>query len=203
MSVRIETASEPFDEPDVALPAIAALERAEAMGLVTGDIRHLDVRALRAALAQLSQHGVAVGLQPLLGDQIDRERARMIVARLEEALEGSPAPTEEARSLGRVLETELLARLVGVSPVTVNRWIRAERAPSYVHAERLHWLSAVVADLRTAYNAFGVRRWFLRPRAQLDGQSPANELGRDWDPDGDSARRVRELASWLTSPSAT
>ena len=56
----------------------------------------------------------------------------------------------------------------------------------------------VVSDLAGAYNRFGIRRWFERPRAQLGGRSPRAELGPDWSPDGDAATRLRTLASALS-----
>jgi hypothetical protein len=53
----------------------------------------------------------------------------------------------------------------------------------------------VVADLAGAYNASGIRRWFERPRAQLDGRSPRQFLGDDWRVDDEWASRVRALAA--------
>jgi hypothetical protein len=205
MAVRVETISKPFDDPRVGLPTIALFERADAMGLLTGeDVRKLDASTFKRVATRLADHGIAVGLAPLVGRAAsDPERLRVIVERLAESLEGSPIPSEEVRSLAESLEVPLLARLVGVSPVTVGRWIRGERRPGDLHGARVHWLSAVVADLRTAYNDRGVRRWFLRPRAQLDGRSPVETLGGTWDPDGPEATRVRRLAAWLTSPTGT
>jgi hypothetical protein len=205
MTVRVETIARPFDDPRVGLPTIALFERADAMGLLSGeDVRRLDSPTFKRVASRLAEHGIAVGLAPLVGRAAsDPERLRVIVERLAESLEGSPVPSAEVRSLTASLEAALLARLVGVSPVTVGRWVRGERALGELHAARVHLLSAVVADLRTAYNERGVRRWFLRPRAQLGGLSPVETLGKGWDPDGPEATRVRELAAWLTSPAAT
>jgi hypothetical protein len=206
MALRINTVSEPFTDPKLALPAIAALERAEAMGLLpdASDIHRLDEAVLRRVLATLATKGIAVGLRPLFGrNRLDPAQVQAMIERLVDSLDGSPMPAEEVRSLASALEPALVARLVGVSPVTVNRWLRRERTAEGMHAARLHWLSGVVADLRTAYNELGTRRWFQRARPQLDGQSPADLLGRTWDPDGEPARRVRDLAAWLTSPAAT
>jgi hypothetical protein len=65
-------------------------------------------------------------------------------------------------------------------------------------AARLHWLAMVVADLAGAYNNFGIRRWFERPRSQLQGKSPRQVLGNAWSPDDEAASRVRALASVLS-----
>jgi hypothetical protein len=64
-------------------------------------------------------------------------------------------------------------------------------------AERLHWLALVVADLAGAYNDYGMRRWFERPRSQLGGKSPRQLLGRRWNIDSEATARVRALASVL------
>jgi hypothetical protein len=67
-------------------------------------------------------------------------------------------------------------------------------------AARIHWLALVSSDLAGAYNALGIRRWFDRPRTQLDGKSPRQLLGRGWNPDGAKAERVRALAAALAGP---
>lgn len=56
----------------------------------------------------------------------------------------------------------------------------------------------VVADLAGAYNDFGIRRWFERPRSQLAGKSPRQVLGAAWTPDDAATVRLRELAGVLT-----
>jgi len=55
----------------------------------------------------------------------------------------------------------------------------------------------VAADLAGGYNAFGIRRWFERPRSQLGGASPRQRLGADWGVDGEPAVGVRALAAAL------
>jgi len=46
--------------------------------------------------------------------------------------------------------------------------------------------------LRGSYNAFGIRRWWDRPRVQLDGQTPAQAWASD-------KERVVKLAEYLNS----
>ncbi|TMK24849.1 MAG: hypothetical protein E6G64_16815 [Actinobacteria bacterium] len=70
-------------------------------------------------------------------------------------------------------------------------------------AERLHFLALVVADLAGSYNEFGIRRWFARPRPQLDGRSPSHLLRGNWRSDQPGPQRVRELARALTGSLAT
>ena len=69
-------------------------------------------------------------------------------------------------------------------------------------AARAHWLALVVADLGGAYNQIGIRRWFERPRTQLDGRSPRQALGAGWAPDEGPAATVADLAAALVGPAA-
>ena len=92
------------------------------------------------------------------------------------------------------LGQELVARLVGIAPASLRRYATGKaRTPDDV-AQRLHFLALVTADLTGSYNDLGVRRWFERPRPQLDMKSPAQLLRGEWNADSDGARRVRELA---------
>jgi len=87
-----------------------------------------------------------------------------------------------------------------VSVVSLRRYVAGERPTPDIVAARAHWLALVVSDLAGTYNEIGIRRWFERPRAQLEGQSPAQSLGQGWDPDGPIADRVAALASALVGP---
>jgi hypothetical protein len=84
----------------------------------------------------------------------------------------------------------------------VRRYGSAARDTPQVIAERLHWLAMVVADLAGAYNDFGIRRWFERPRSQLGGRSPRRMLGENWVVDGKAAAQVRALARSLVGAQA-
>ena len=95
---------------------------------------------------------------------------------------------------------EMLARLVGIAESTLRRYSSASRVTPQPVAERLHWLAMVVADLSGAYNTFGIRRWFERPRTQLGGRSPRQMLGIEWQVDDQGAARVRALAAALSGP---
>ena len=56
---------------------------------------------------------------------------------------------------------------------------------------------------RSELRALGVRRWFERPRSQLDGSAPQQLLSGDWDPDDPGPRRVSDLARALLGSPAT
>lgn len=62
---------------------------------------------------------------------------------------------------------------------------------------------ATLKGLAGSYNETGIRRWFQRKRTMLDGRTPAALLKREWDPDDEGPRRVRQLARNLVTLSAT
>jgi hypothetical protein len=96
-----------------------------------------------------------------------------------------------------VFGDDMLVELLGVGASSLRRYAGGERATPDEVAARLHWLAMVVADLAGAYNDFGIRRWFERPRSQLDGKSPRQTLGSAWTPEDAAAAQVRALAGVL------
>ncbi|MEC5180544.1 hypothetical protein [Arthrobacter sp. CG_A4] len=116
------------------------------------------------------------------------------------AIERSPLPEQEWPRMTALLGDDVLEGLVGASVSSMYRYRSGERhTPDHV-AQRLHTLTLIAADLAGSYNDFGIRRWFARPRAQLDGRAPAEIMKGDWDPDDADVRRVKQLAAALTSP---
>jgi hypothetical protein len=109
-------------------------------------------------------------------------------------------PERELKVLLEVFDVDLLATLLDTSAVSLRRYITGARTVPDAVAARIHWLALVSSDLAGAYNALGIRRWFDRPRTQLDGKSPRQLLGRGWNPDGAKAERVRALAAALAGP---
>ncbi|MGI8827281.1 MAG: hypothetical protein ACR2JC_16880 [Chloroflexota bacterium] len=88
------------------------------------------------------------------------------------SLEDCPVPDQEWTPLRDTLGDDLLARLCGIAPVSLRRYATDARPTPDLVAGRLHALALTVADLRWAYNDYGIRGWFQRPRAQLGGLSP-------------------------------
>lgn len=111
-------------------------------------------------------------------------------------------PQPEIRELLTTFDAEELAGLVGASQSSLRRYALGARTTPDDTAARVHWLAKVVGDLRGAYNAAGVRRWFERPRAQLDGRPPRALLLGGWDPDDPGPRAVRDLARALSGAGA-
>lgn len=127
------------------------------------------------------------------------ELMKMVIA----ALEASPAPHSEWRSVSRVFDAESLAPLLGISVSSLRRYQAGTRATPDEVAARLHFLALVISDLAGAYNEIGVRRWFHRDRTMLDGRTPGTLLSGEWNPEDEGPLRVRELAQSLVMLSST
>ena len=178
------------------------------MGIVSQQTLNAPTpQAVAALLKTLGQSGLlrsaAVNLAPLLHQapaELDVETAGRMTVELEKvnvALDESPSPATEWGALRETLGDTLLAALVGISDASLRRYASGQRETPQKVAERLHWLALVGGDLAGSYNAFGIRRWFERPRQQLAGRSPRAELGADWSVDDATAAQVKSLAQAL------
>jgi len=205
--IRIESIESPFTAPQVAFQAVTALGRAEAMGLLPAGerIETLDLPSFQKVVRHVHRAGIARNVQLELGSNgvvSDAGLARDL-ERLNLALEESPVPEFEWARLTEVLGVELLSRLLGISASSLRRYkLDARSTPDDV-AARLHFLSLIVGDLSGAYNEIGIRQWFGRRRAQLDGRAPLDGLKPHWDPAQPSPRRVQDLARALLASPAT
>jgi len=185
--------------------AFGLVLRASAVGLLTGRERidRLDLELLRDIARSAAAAGIgkdaALGM---LESDLSPTRLATLIERLDEALIGSPLPDRELRQLRQTFELDQLGQLLGTSEVSLRRYLAGSRDVPDVVAARAHWLALVVADLGGAYNQIGVRRWFERPRAQLDGRSPREALGANWTPDGVPATSIQVLAAALVGPAA-
>jgi len=202
--IRIESAAIPFTTPRVAFQAVQALGRADAMGLLPIEerIEILDLPSFRKAVRHIHRAGIARNFRLDLTGLPDSDLQRAL-ERLNLALEESPAPEFEWQRMGDALGLELLSRLLGVSAVSVRRYRANGRVTPDDVAERLHFLTLIVGDLAGAYNEFGIRQWFARKRAQLDGRAPMDLLKGRWKPAEPGPVQVQQLARALvTSPAA-
>ena len=202
--IQIEAAKAPFTSPRVAFQAVTALGRADAMGLLPADehIATLDMSSFRRAVRHIHRAGIARNIQLELSDNSGSDLERTL-EHLNLALEESPVPEFEWNRLADVLGLELLSRLTGVSPSSIRRYKDGARTTPDDVAERLHFLSLIVGDLSGAYNEIGIRRWFERKRAQLDGRTPLEFLKTRWNPSQPRPRRVQDLARALIASPAT
>src|SRR2546421_1964778 len=207
-TIHFSSVEAPLDSPGVGILAAGLLSYAAAMDVIgeSGAVQTLSFDRLLAFGRRLArQTGIGSTTLVKLQEKGAQDRARLgaILGELYEELAHSPAPDVEWKPLRRLLGELLLARLLGISASSVDRYESgARRTPDDV-AARLHHVALIVSDLAGAYNEFGIRRWFDRPRTLLGGKSPKQLLGASWRPENEPARRVRALAASLSAPVAT
>ena len=203
--IQIASVDAPLGRSSLLERAFALVLRATAVGLLSDrtSIDRLDISLLREIAREAVAAGVGrdAALALLEGDASPQALARLI-ERLDDALVQSPLPDRELRALRRTFELDQLAELLGTSQVSLRRYLAGSRDVPDELAARAHWLALVVSDLSGAYNEIGIRRWFERPRAQLEGLSPRQKLNARWSPDDDGAQRVRHLAAALVGSGA-
>jgi hypothetical protein len=129
--------------------------------------------------------------QPETGGHVRDELLEQVYERLEEC----PSPATEWQAVRDALDDDaLVAALLGIGLASVRRYAKGERHCSVTVAARLHLLALLNDQLEGTYNAYGIRRWFQRPRAALDGQPPQDRLKGDWNPDDDHFHPLVALA---------
>jgi hypothetical protein len=126
-----------------------------------------------------------------------------LLDRLSTVVEESPSPEHEWPALEEIFGADRLASLLSVSSPSVRRYRSGARTTPDHLAGRLHFLATLVGDLAGAYNEIGIRRWFDRPRALLDGKAPVDFLAGEWDPEAAGPQRLRTLAKSLAASPAT
>jgi hypothetical protein len=205
--IRIQTIDEPFVEAGAVRSAVSFLARAETMGFLgDDDIDRLGVSTVRDVIDAMTEAGLGASPGAVLHiaeDDISGEDIAEVLTELENILERSPAPDREWPVMVELFGIESLAALLDVSPVSVRRYARGDRSTPDGVAARLHFLAMVVSDLSGAYNDFGVRRWFDRPRSALGGSSPRQVLAAGWNPEDPGPQQVRALARSLLGSPAT
>jgi transcriptional regulator with XRE-family HTH domain len=149
-----------------------------------------------AAMEALLREGICASAASrwLAHDPAATETRDQLLQEAYQRLEECPSPATEWRGVRELLDDEALAGLLGISTPSLRRYARGERHCPDPIAARLHWLALVIDQLEGSYNAYGIRRWFQRPRAALGGQAPQERLTGDWDPDDDAVRAIFELA---------
>jgi hypothetical protein len=206
--IHLRSVAEPLDRPEVAWEAVRFLSAAEQLGLLPeglDSIETLDLSTVRAILKEAAAAGV--GRQAFAEaegrDERDDDSWVDVLVHANEALADSPVPERTWPVLADLLGIDLMAKLVGIAPASVRRYLTGDRATPDAVAARLHWVALIAGDLAGSYNEFGIRRWFLRPRSQLDGKAPADALAGDWSPDDPGPIAVRALATRLLDSAAT
>jgi len=203
--IRIESAKAPFTTRRAAFQAVTVLGRAEAMGLLPENelFATLDLDSFRKAVRHIHRAGIARNIGAEFHEASSGTDLERTLENLNAALEESPVPEFEWGRLADVLGLDLLTRVLGISASSIRRYKAAARTTPDDVAEKLHFLSLIVGDLGGAYNEIGIRQWFERKRAQLDGRTPLDWLKPHWKPTQAGPRRVQELARALTGSPAT
>jgi len=184
-------------DPAAAWLAVRIATRAEAMGLLgSWSARERMADAIGDAFDALARAGIARRELASIDGAPPGELAA-ILGRVAGALEASPIPDTEWSAVTFRLGDELTGRLCHVSPSSLARYASGVRATPDPVAARLHHVALVVADLAGSYNDRGIRRWFERPRPQLDGATPVSLLREGWDPDDPGPQQVACLAAAL------
>lgn len=205
-AVRCVPISRPSLEPAQLGEVLDILRLLDAMGLLPlrVPLERIDIATVRRAARAASAAGIGREAQAMLRQgATDPTVVARVVGRLREALEDSPVPQSEIRELLTIFGPDALGALVGASASSLRRYVLGARATPDDAAARIHWMAKVVGELRGAYNDAGVKRWFERRRAQLDGRPPRAVLLGAWDPDDDGPRAVRALARTLNGGGAT
>ena len=203
----IQTASK--SSPALTRPArvlaFEAWRKAEAMGLVDGNAPQLDAGDVTRLVQRVREVGIARD-RALRFDNVEvpsPEEVSSILRVVIAALEASPVPRYEWPAVSRVLDTDLLASLLGISASSLRRYLSGSRETPDEVAARLHHLALIVGDLAGAYNDVGIRRWFNRRRTSLNDKAPAALLAGEWSPEQSGPQKVRALAESVVTLAAT
>jgi hypothetical protein len=198
--IHIGSVAEPFSAPQVLELACALIARAQVMGFLPHDLGEtvrLDRGLINDIVDELQRAGVAAAPTARLrrGSKAD------LIAALREtvdAVDASPWPEGEWANARELLGDDLLRRALGdVSAISLRRYASGERTTPDPVASRLHLVARILSSLVGSYNDYGVRRWFQRPRAQLDGAAPIEILGGG---DEEQIARVITLSDALLGP---
>jgi hypothetical protein len=197
--LRLRSAQAPFTDHQVAGAAARLAAVAETLGLwqPKEPVEQLDAGLFEEVLASLASAGVAA-FAPLEWHQYADKGGEALatwIDHIRDELAASPVPENEIPVIDGLLGGELLAGLIGVAPSSLRRYNAGKRDVPDPVAARAHLVALIVADLAGSYNERGIRRWFDRPRTQLDGSSPADILRDDWHPDDANVQRVKELSA--------
>lgn len=197
--LHITSVSAPLNRPDLLAVAMSVVRRALGLGLLSerSRIEKLDLDLIRSIAQEASSLGVGQEAAVALLERPRNARLPRLLASLDASLADSPVPDREIAELLRIYDHQQLAALAGTSVASLRRYASGARTVPDVIAQRIHFIALVTSDLGGAYNEFGLRRWWDRPRSALGDRSPRQALGRDWSPDDPDAVTVAGLGASL------
>jgi len=197
--LRLRSAESPFEDAAVAGQAARLLALAEAVGLWQPQalVERLNRVVFAEALEAVAGAGVARHA-PFDWESYAAKTPEDFVAWIREVrgdIADSPVPDRELPKLDALFGTDRLAALTGVASSSLRRYLGHDREVSDQVAGRAHLVARIVGDLAGSFNEQGIRRWFERPRPQLDQRAPKDILCGKWDPESPEAARVAALAA--------
>lgn len=160
--------------------------------------RHPDKQTVVAAvnaftLESVGQQAAAQNEQFISGTMPPEQATQWLEDALA-AIEQSPLPEHEWAPVTELLGEELLEALLGVSASSMRSYRTGDLPTPVLIAQRLHFISLIVADLACNWNNFDIRHWFGRCRSALSGQSPTEILAGHWTPEDHGALAVKSFA---------
>ena len=128
--IQITSSSGPFLNSHLAYQAVAALGRADAMGLLPPKerIETLDLPALQSMLKHMQKAGIGRAIHAVAGLQLTDNKLSHLLQQLNTALEESPAPKYEWKRLSGILGPDLLPGWWGFLQ-QASAATRAQRGP--------------------------------------------------------------------------
>ena len=208
--LRIKSIADPIaGSPETVFRAVYSVFRADMMNLLPEHVEESGEITLDPAfLRDLSERLVAAGLGRSLlsfhrnaaAGKASAEETAGLVRSIWQVLDDSPYPEGEWGGVRERLDDEQLAELLDISTSSVRRYASGERKTPDEIAWRLHTLTRVIAALSGSYNDYGIRRWFARPRQQLEGRTPTEVFRHSHGEDDPELRSVVELAEALVGP---
>jgi hypothetical protein len=175
--------------------AVVATRLAELMGIYERPSgSRIEPETVRSVILAAAAHGLAEELAARnRGAQVRDSDAFDLL----DALQQSPMPAQEIRSLSSILGPATVQELAGASDASLRRYAASSRETPDAIAQRLHFVALLVAILRGSFNEFGIRRWFERPHPALEGEPPITRLSGNFDPDDPGPQAVYQAASSL------
>jgi hypothetical protein len=91
----------------------------------------------------------------------------------------------------RSVETQRVAKLLGVSPKTVSQWRGGKVSGIKKAPGRVVFVAQIVRYLQSTWTPHGILAWFETPRRQLSGKAPLRLIDSE---NAEAWERLRELA---------
>lgn len=130
-------------------------------------------------------------------EEFKRTGANHSAADVDARLQAKLEVRSEFLALRSILGDDILGSLVRAPSESPG----SGEGPPPAPASRVMLIRQIVWCLRGTYDDEGIKRWFCRRRPQLQGKSPAEHLGDDWQANSPAAMRVLALAAELTGMS--